>query len=53
MTNEEIETTWAGSFPDEAFEAFDAAGVDSERVAIVLGKEAANEYLNWIYFNVK
>jgi hypothetical protein len=53
MTPAEIEATYAGSYPDEAFEAFDAAGVDNATIAVVLGQEAANEYASWIYANLK
>lgn len=53
MTPAEIEANYAELSPDEAFEAFDAAGVDNATVAIVLGQEAANEYASWIYANLK
>lgn len=53
MTREEIETAYAGAFIDDAFEAFDAAGVGIATVDIVLGQEVAKEYADWIYTNLK
>ncbi len=52
MTRVEIESAYAASPPDEAFEAFDAANVDNATIAEVLGQEAA-EYASWIYANLK
>lgn len=37
----------------EAFEAFDAAGLDPETVGLVLGEEAADAYSAWGYLNLK
>ena len=53
MTRVEIESAYAASPPDEAFEAFDAANVDNATIAEVLGQEAAQEYASWIYANLK
>lgn len=53
LTAEEIESFYAGTPPDEAFEALDAAGIDNEMVATVLGQEVAQEFATWIYMHVK
>jgi hypothetical protein len=53
MTTEEITATYADLSAAEAFEVFDAAMVDNATVAVVLGQEAAQEYANWQYMNLK
>lgn len=50
---EEIRRTYADLSRDEAFEAFDGAGVDNATVAVVLGQEVAQEYSHWIYANLE
>lgn len=53
MTPAEITATYADLSPDEAFEAYDAAGVDNATVGTVLGQEVAQEYASWVYFFLK
>ena len=49
MTADEIKSAYADLSPSDAFEAFDAAGVDNATVAVVLGQEVAQEFGHWIY----
>lgn len=53
MTPEELLDTYTDLSASDAFEAFDAAGVDNATVAEVLGQEAAQEYASWIGTNLK
>jgi hypothetical protein len=53
MTYDEIRETWGDLSAPEAFEAFEAAGVDNATVADAIGQEVAQEYAHWIYLNLK
>lgn len=53
MTREDLLETYEILSPAEAYEAFDAAGIEPETVGLVLGKEVENQYANWIYLTQK
>lgn len=48
----EIQSTW-DNYGDDAFEMLDTDGVTVEQVELVLGKDVAQAYSQWQYYNIK
>ncbi len=53
MTPDEIRHLYEELSSSEFFEAMDTAMVDNATIEEALGPEVAQEYSNWIYFNIK
>ena len=53
MNDNEIFDTYNELGSPDAFEAFEAANVDVDDIQLCLGSDVVDEYLDWIYENVK
>lgn len=49
----EIRKAYDDLSEDEFFEVMDSGSVTPEEIEKALGKSLTNEYLNWIYINIK